>query len=95
MLLAVNGGLATGGVGTCRIGNGGALLAMGSVMPGMVGIKGGREMPRERTGETRRPTAERVDIEGNMLKFQNKVVWKLCINWEAWSECEWLSCEKV
>lgn len=97
MLLAVNGGLARGGVGSCRIGNGGALLARGSVTPGMDGIKGGRDMPRERTGETNRPTAERVEIEGNMLEVPDRV-----ISIEAMyqlgrlgSECDRLSGERV
>jgi hypothetical protein len=43
MLLAVNGGDAKGGVGTCKIGKGGALLARGSVTPGIEGISGGRD----------------------------------------------------
>lgn len=38
-----NGGLTRGGVGSCRIGRGGALLVSGSVTPGMVGINGGKE----------------------------------------------------
>ena len=43
MLLAVKGGLSSGGVGTCRMGSGGALDVKGSVTPGIDGIKGGRE----------------------------------------------------
>ena len=43
MSLGVNGGLSSGGVGTCRIGKGGALVVKASVTPGMVGIRGGKE----------------------------------------------------
>jgi hypothetical protein len=43
MLLEVKGGLSRGGVGICRMGSGGALLASGSVTPGMLGIRGGKE----------------------------------------------------
>jgi hypothetical protein len=39
---AVKGGLSSGGVGSCRIGRGGALEARGSVTPGMAGITGGK-----------------------------------------------------
>lgn len=39
------GGLGRGGVGTWRIGKGGTILVRGSVTPGIVGIKGGNEMP--------------------------------------------------
>lgn len=35
-----------GGVGSWRIGNGGALDAKGSVTPGIAGIRGGRLRPR-------------------------------------------------
>jgi hypothetical protein len=40
----VKGGLSSGGVGTCKIGKGGALVVKGSVTPGIVGIRGGKEM---------------------------------------------------
>ena len=43
-LLTLWGGLANGGVGTCRIGKGGAFLDRGTVTPGILGIKGGREI---------------------------------------------------
>lgn len=43
MSLGVKGGLSRGGVGTCRMGRGGALVVRGSVTPGMEGIKGGSE----------------------------------------------------
>lgn len=45
ILLGVKGGLFSGGVGNCNTGNGGALLASGSVTPGTEGISGGREIP--------------------------------------------------
>jgi hypothetical protein len=41
--LGVKGGLSSGGVGTCKIGKGGALVVKGSVTPGMDGIRGGKE----------------------------------------------------
>jgi hypothetical protein len=41
--LGVKGGLSSGGVGTCKIGNGGALVVKGSVTPGMLGMRGGKE----------------------------------------------------
>ena len=41
--LPVKGGEASGGVGTWRIGSGGAFEAIGSVMMGMDGMRGGRE----------------------------------------------------
>ena len=41
--LPVKGGLSRGGVGTCKIGKGGALVERGSVTPGMDGMRGGRE----------------------------------------------------
>jgi hypothetical protein len=40
--LLVKGGLSSGGVGSCKIGRGGALLERGSVTPGIVGMSGGR-----------------------------------------------------
>ena len=43
MSLGVNGGLSRGGVGTCRIGRGGALVVRASVTPGMVGMSGGKD----------------------------------------------------
>ena len=43
MLLLLKGGLSSGGVGTCKIGKGGAFVVSGSVTPGMEGIRGGRE----------------------------------------------------
>jgi hypothetical protein len=43
MLLGVKGGLSSGGVGTCKIGRGGALVVNGSVTPGIEGISGGRD----------------------------------------------------
>jgi hypothetical protein len=43
MSLGVNGGLSNGGVGTCRIGKGGALVVRASVTPGIVGMRGGKE----------------------------------------------------
>ena len=43
MLLAWKGGLSSGGVGTCRIGSGGAFDVRGSVTPGMDGMSGGRD----------------------------------------------------
>lgn len=44
MSLPTKSGLGSGGVGICKIGKGGALLARGSVTPGMEGIKGGRDI---------------------------------------------------
>jgi hypothetical protein len=41
--LGVKGGLSSGGVGTCKIGNGGALVVRGSVTPGIDGIRGGKD----------------------------------------------------
>jgi hypothetical protein len=46
MLDAVKGGLSSGGVGSWRMGRGGALEAKGSVTPGIDGIRGGRLIPR-------------------------------------------------
>jgi hypothetical protein len=43
MLLPVKGVDGKGGVGTCKIGRGGAFETMGSVIPGIVGISGGRD----------------------------------------------------
>lgn len=43
--LPTKGGLASGGVGTCRIGSGGALLVIGGVTPGIKGMRGGSESP--------------------------------------------------
>jgi hypothetical protein len=43
MSLGVKGGLSNGGVGTCRMGRGGALVVKASVTPGMLGIRGGKE----------------------------------------------------
>ena len=43
ILLGVKGGLSSGGVGTCRIGRGGAFVVRGSVTPGMDGMSGGSE----------------------------------------------------
>jgi hypothetical protein len=43
MSLPVKGGEARGGVGTWRIGSGGAFETIGSVMIGMDGMRGGRE----------------------------------------------------
>ena len=43
ILLAVKGGVSSGGVGTCKMGSGGALDVKGSVTPGIDGIKGGRD----------------------------------------------------
>jgi hypothetical protein len=42
MLDTEKGGLLRGGVGTCRMGRGGALEERGSVTPGIEGISGGR-----------------------------------------------------
>lgn len=46
MLLGVKGGLSKGGVGNCKTGRGGALLAKGSVTPGIDGINGGKDSPQ-------------------------------------------------
>jgi hypothetical protein len=67
MLLGVNGGLGSGGVGSCKMGSGGALLARGSVTPGILGIRGPSDNPRgfaSGTGEqkTRAVTAAMVKI---------------------------------
>jgi hypothetical protein len=43
MLLGVKGGLSNGGVGTCKIGRGGALVVNGSVTPGIEGMSGGSD----------------------------------------------------
>lgn len=43
MSLGVKGGLSSGGVGTCKIGKGGALVVKASVTPGIVGMRGGKE----------------------------------------------------
>ena len=43
MSLGVKGGLSSGGVGTCKIGKGGAMVVKGSVTPGIVGMRGGKE----------------------------------------------------
>lgn len=46
IFLTANGGLLNGGVGTCKMGNGGAFEDKGSVTPGIEGIKGGRLIPK-------------------------------------------------
>lgn len=46
MLLPSHGGDGRGGVGSCRIGRGGAFSETGSVTPGMAGIRGGKEIWR-------------------------------------------------
>jgi hypothetical protein len=46
ILEPTKGGLANGGVGTCKIGSGGAFEAKGTVTPGITGIRGGRLIPR-------------------------------------------------
>lgn len=57
MLLLVScGGLSRGGVGSCKTGSGGALLASGSVTPGMEGMRGGRE--RAVAGTAKSPARE-------------------------------------
>lgn len=45
-LVTSKGGLSNGGVGTCKMGKGGALEAKGSVTPGIAGIRGGRLIPK-------------------------------------------------
>ncbi len=53
MLLLVNGGLSKAGVGTWRMGSGGASWFRASVTPGMLGIRGGNEMERHCPREAR------------------------------------------
>jgi hypothetical protein len=69
--LGVNGGLSSGGVGTCRIGNGGALVVRASVTPGMVGMRGGKER------HSPRATSDAMEaIEYFILRKNEKVcVW--------------------
>lgn len=52
--LGVNGGLSNGGVGTCKMGKGGALVVRASVTPGMLGIRGGKERHSPRVAKNAR-----------------------------------------
>lgn len=69
MSLGVKGGLSSGGVGTCSTGSGGALEVKGSVTPGMLGMRGGREIPRDSPREIRDTT---VAIEYLILALINE-----------------------
>lgn len=58
MSLGVKGGLSRGGVGTCKIGKGGAFVVRASVTPGMVGMRGGKERHSPRATSDAREAME-------------------------------------